>query len=111
VTGVAVRVRRARRWLRGWLRSCGPAGARANLATLGRLESARVDLDAEGRVCVVVRLRFVARTCALVALARELDGALSDAPDVDRVAIEMAFDRPWRVDDLSDAARLELGLL
>jgi hypothetical protein len=73
------------------------------------VEAWRVEPHADGGLAVHVCLRFVADPCALSLLARGLcQGLLSLG--LDHAAIEVSLDRRWCLADVSDGARLDLGL-
>ncbi len=107
--GTAARVRLARRRVRTLLRSWRCPRFGWSPIDLGLVEAWRVEPEGDGGLAVHVCLRFVADACALAALARELCLRLLSL-GLDHAAVEVSFDRRWCLADVSDAARLDLGL-
>ena len=76
---------------------------------LGLVEAWGVEPRDDDGISGYVCLRFVANSCALSALAEELCLRLRSA-GLDHAAVKVSLDRPWSRANLSDAARLDLGL-
>ena len=44
-------------------------------------------------------------------LAADIQGKIMNIPNVDEVYVDLCFDPPWSQDMMSEAARLQTGLL
>lgn len=65
-----------------------------------------------GRYRVAVRMTLTAPGCGMGdVLASEVDDKLLTIPGVDEAEVELVWDPPWSREMMSEAARLELGLL
>lgn len=105
----AARLRLVRRRVATLLRTWRFPVYGSSPAALGLVEGWGVEESPGGEHVARVRLRLVADPCAQLALASLLHLHLL-ALGVDRAAVEVAIERPWRLTDLSEAVRLELGL-
>ncbi len=69
-----------------------------------------VDVDPQGKVAI--RMTLTAAGCpAAQSLPAEVEARARGVPGVTDVAVEVTFDPPWDPSKMSEAARLELGLL
>src|SRR5215467_10161622 len=69
-----------------------------------------VDVDPAG--AVAVRMTLTAAGCpAAQVLPEEVERRVRDVPGVTDVRVEVTFDPPWDQSRMSEAARLQLGLL
>ena len=70
----------------------------------------RISVDPSGAVSV--RMTLTAAGCpASQALPREVEERVRAIPGVTDVRVEVVFDPPWDKTRISEAARLQLGLL
>jgi FeS assembly SUF system protein len=70
----------------------------------------RIAVDPSGAVSV--RMTLTAAGCpAAQALPREVEERVRAVPGVTDVKVEVVFDPPWDKTRMSEAARLQLGLL
>ena len=79
-----------------------------NIYELGLIYGIEVDLSG----AVSVRMTLTAAGCpAAQALPREVEERVRAVPGVTAVKVEVVFDPPWEKTRMSEAARLQLGLL
>jgi FeS assembly SUF system protein len=79
-----------------------------NIYELGLIYS--VDVSADGDV--VVRMTLTAPACpAAGILPGEVEGKARGVAGVKDATVELVWDPPWSPDRMSDAARLQLGLM
>jgi FeS assembly SUF system protein len=79
-----------------------------NIYELGLIYEVRVSPEA----VVDVRMTLTAPNCpAAGILPGEVEASARRVPGVRDVHLELTFDPPWSPDMMSDAARLELGML
>jgi FeS assembly SUF system protein len=70
----------------------------------------RIEVDLSG--VVTVRMTLTAAGCpAAQALPQEVEERVRAVPGVTDVKIDLVFDPPWNMSRMSEAARLQLGLL
>ncbi len=70
----------------------------------------RLDIDDRGRVEVLMTL--TSPMCPVAeSLPPEVEARLAAIPGVREVHVEMTWDPPWDYSQMSEEARLELGLL
>jgi FeS assembly SUF system protein len=69
-----------------------------------------VEVDDAGRVAI--RMTLTAPGCpSAQALPEEVEARVREVPGVTAVTVELVWDPPWGPERMSDAARLQLGLL
>lgn len=69
-----------------------------------------VEVNAAGEVAV--RMTLTAPGCpAAQSLPQEVEQRVRAVPGVTGVAVDVVFDPPWDMSRMSEAARLELGML
>lgn len=79
-----------------------------NIYELGLIYGIEVDLSG----AVSVRMTLTAAGCpAAQALPREVEERVRAVPGVTDVKVEVVFDPPWEKTRMSEAGRLQLGLL
>jgi FeS assembly SUF system protein len=79
-----------------------------NIYELGLIYRIAVDLSG----AVSVRMTLTAAGCpAAQALPREVEERVRAVPGVTDVEVDVVFDPPWDKTRMSEAARLQLGLL
>lgn len=82
-----------------------------NIVDLGLVYVCRVE-DAGGRRRVYVEMTLTAPGCGMgEVLTAEAKGKLEAIAAVDEARVELVFDPPWGRERMSEAARLQLGLL
>jgi len=79
-----------------------------NIYELGLIYGVTVDPAGS----VAIRMTLTAAGCpAAQALPREVEQRVREVPGVTAVRVELTFDPPWDACRMSEAARLQLGLL
>ena len=79
-----------------------------NVYDLGLIYS--IEQENAGRVCI--QMTLTAPACPVAGtLPGMVEHAVARLDEVDAVCVELVWDPPWTQDRMSDAARLELGLL
>jgi len=79
-----------------------------NIYDLGLVYS--LDIDEENRVKICMTL--TAPNCPVAqTFPQTVQDAVLCVPDVSEVSVELIWDPPWTRDNMSDAAKLQLGLL
>lgn len=69
-----------------------------------------IEVDPAG--VVTVRMTVTAAGCpAAQALPQQVEESVSEIPGVTAVRVDLVFDPPWDMSRMSEAARLQLGLL
>lgn len=69
-----------------------------------------LDTDGEGRV--QIRMTLTAPACPVAgSLPAEVERAVLAVPGASAVRVELVWDPPWSAERMSEAARLELGML
>jgi len=90
------------------LKTCYDPEIPVNIWDLGLIY--RIDIDGQRNVYIVMTVTAPACPVADL-LPRQVEEAVRQVPDVGNVTVELTFDPPWHVGRMSDAARLQLGLL
>jgi FeS assembly SUF system protein len=92
----------------GVLRQCFDPEIPVNIYDLGLIYG--VTVDPEG--AVAIRMTLTAPNCpAAQTLPGEVERTVRALPGVTRAKVEVVFDPPWNSCMMSDAARLQLGLM
>ena len=79
-----------------------------NVYDLGLIYS--IEQEKVGRVCI--QMTLTAPACPVAGtLPGMVEKAVARLDEVDAVCVELVWEPPWSQDCMSDAARLELGLL
>jgi FeS assembly SUF system protein len=69
-----------------------------------------VHIDEEGGVAIIMTL--TAPNCPVAEfIPLQVESRIKAVPDVKSVNVEMVFDPPWTPDRMSEAAKLELGMV
>jgi probable FeS assembly SUF system protein SufT len=94
------------------LRTCYDPEIPVNIVELGLVHSAEVtDLPGGGKK-VAVRFTLTAPGCGMGdVLRQDIEGKLHGLPDVTEADVQVQLDPPWDQTKMSDAARLQLGLM
>jgi probable FeS assembly SUF system protein SufT len=94
------------------LRTCYDPEIPADVVELGLVYGVDVTPHPEGGQRVTVRLTLTAPGCGMGGvLARDVESKIAALPGVREVIVELVFDPPWHQGLMSEAARLQLGLL
>ncbi len=90
------------------LRSCYDPEIPVDIYELGLIYG--VDVDDAG--AVDVKMTLTSPSCPVAeSLPLEVESKIRALPGVDKVAVEIVWDPPWTMENMSEAARLQLGLL
>ena len=94
------------------LRTCYDPEIPVNIVDLGLIYSCQVTTVPEGGHRVDVTMTLTAPGCGMGEyLKLEVQAKISTVPGVKAANVEVVFDPPWNYGLLSDAAKLQLGLL
>ncbi|UTW04924.1 putative Fe-S cluster assembly protein SufT [Amphritea atlantica] len=94
------------------LRSCYDPEIPVNILDLGLIYSCRTQPHPQGGSQIHIDMTLTAPGCGMGAvLASDVERKLLQIPGVRTVDIRLVFDPPWDASRMSDAAKLQLGLL
>ena len=97
-------------WAR--LRTCYDPEIPVNIVDLGLIYECEVDETTEGTYEVKVRMTLTAPGCGMgQVLVDDVEYAVKNIPGVEATDIDLVFDPAWSPERMSEAARLELGLM
>jgi probable FeS assembly SUF system protein SufT len=83
-----------------------------DIVELGLVYGCEEELDAEGRRRIVIELSMTSPGCGMGDVLRaDVERVVARIAGVDDVQVTIVWDPPWCYERLSDAARLQLGLL
>lgn len=90
------------------LKTCYDPEIPVNIWDLGLIY--RIDIDEHNNVHITMTVTAPACPVADL-LPRQVEDAVRQVPGVGTVTVELTFDPPWHMGMMSEAARLQLGLL
>lgn len=94
------------------LRTCYDPEIPVNIVDLGLVYDCKISQLVDGQTRVDIKMTLTAPGCGMgPVLAEDARQKLLALPEVDAAAVEIVFDPPWSREMMSEAARLELGLL
>ena len=94
------------------MRTCYDPEIPINIVELGLVYDCRISRSDEGENLVDVLMTLTAPACGMGDfLAADVQSKLAVVPNVDNVSVELTFDPPWSPEMMTEAARLETGLL
>jgi probable FeS assembly SUF system protein SufT len=94
------------------LRTCYDPEIPVNIVELGLVHSCEVEDVAEGGHRVAVRFTLTAPGCGMGdVLRQDIERKLLTLPNVREADVQVQLDPPWDQSRMSDAARLQLGLM
>lgn len=94
------------------LRTCYDPEIPVNIVDLGLVYDLGVTPLKEGGHHVGVQMTLTAPGCGMgPVIAQDVEYKLSLVPGVTKVDVVLVFDPPWNADMMTEAAKLELGLL
>ncbi|HUG53391.1 MAG TPA: putative Fe-S cluster assembly protein SufT [Vicinamibacteria bacterium] len=94
------------------LRSCYDPEIPVNIVELGLVHSAEVAERPEGGKKVSVRFTLTAPGCGMGdVLRQDIERKVLSLPEVQEADVQVQLDPPWDQTKMSDAARLQLGLM
>ena len=90
------------------LRSCYDPEIPVDIYELGLVYG--VEVDAAG--AVDIKMTLTSPSCPVAeSLPLEVESKVRALPRIEKVAVEIVWDPPWTMENMSEAARLQLGLL
>lgn len=90
------------------LKSCYDPEIPVDIYELGLVYG--VEVDTAGSVDI--KMTLTSPSCPVAeSLPLEVESRIRALPGVENVAVEVVWDPPWTMDNMSEAARLQLGLL
>ena len=90
------------------LRSCYDPEIPVDIYELGLVYG--VEVDKAG--AVEIKMTLTSPSCPVAeSLPLEVESKVRGLPGVEKVAVEVVWDPPWTMENMSEAARLQLGLL
>ena len=94
------------------LKSCYDPEIPINIVELGLIYDVNCYQLIDGRNLVRITMTLTAAGCGMgTVIAEDVKRKCMDVPNVDDVDVTVVFDPPWSYDMISDAAKLQLGLL
>lgn len=94
------------------LRTCYDPEIPVNIVDLGLIYDLTVSKLAKGGYHVGVQMTLTAPGCGMgPVLAQDVEQKLIAVPNVKQVDVVLVFDPPWTSERMSEAAKLELGML
>ena len=94
------------------LRLCYDYEIPVNIVELGLIYGFTIGELPEGNKSVEVRMTFTSPMCPMGDLIKkDVERRVETVPGVKKVSVEIAFDPPWDQTRMTEAARLQLGLL
>ena len=98
-------------WAR--LKTCYDPEIPVNIVDLGLIYGVEVSSSDDGKANLVeVKMTLTAPGCGMgPIIAGDVELKILSLPNVTDVKVELVLDPPWTQDKMSDAAKLELGLL
>lgn len=94
------------------LKTCYDPEIPVNIVELGLVYDLRASPHPEGGNLVEVKMTLTAPGCGMGAMiAEDVQNKVLGVPGVTEARVELVFDPPWNQGMMSDAAKLELGLM
>ncbi|HMB74312.1 MAG TPA: putative Fe-S cluster assembly protein SufT [Gammaproteobacteria bacterium] len=94
------------------MRTCFDPEIPINIVELGLVYECEVTAQENGQRIVNVKMTLTAPGCGMgPVLMEDVREKLEIIPTVDRAEVELVFDPPWNQSMMSEAARLEAGLI
>ena len=83
-----------------------------NIVELGLIYGFKIEELPEGGKSVEVRMTFTSPMCPMGDLIKkDVERRVETVPGIKKVSVEIAFDPPWDQTRMTEAAKLQLGLL
>ncbi len=94
------------------LRTCYDPEIPVNIVDLGLVYDTQISSLPDGGNRVEVKMTLTAPGCGMgPVLQQDVESKVSSIPGVKEAAVHLVWDPPWSREMLTDAARLELGLM
>ncbi len=98
--------------VREQLRNCYDPEIPVNIVDLGLVYDLQIVPLPEGGNRVDIKMTLTAPGCGMgPVLQQDVENRVSSIPGVKQAAVSLVWDPPWNRDMLSDAAKLQLGLM
>jgi len=96
----------------GQLRLCYDYEIPVNIVELGLIYGFKIEELPEGQKSVEVRMTFTSPMCPMGDLIKkDVERRVATVPGIKQVLLVITFDPPWDQTRMSEAAKLQLGLL
>ena len=90
------------------LRTCFDPEIPVNIYEMGLIYDVKVGSDG----CVTIQMTLTSPSCpAAQSLPAEVEGKVRAVPGVTDVKIDLVWEPPWEPSKMSEAARLQLGMM
>lgn len=94
------------------MKSCFDPEIPVNIVDLGLVYSVKVDTAKNGGRRVDIKMTLTAPGCGMGEIIRQdVVHRVASVPGVEEVNVDLVFDPPWNQGMMTEAARLQLGLL
>jgi probable FeS assembly SUF system protein SufT len=94
------------------LRTCFDPEIPINIVDLGLVYSCEVKRDETGERIVEIKMTLTAPGCGMgEVLVQDVRDKVEVIPTIRRADVELVFDPPWNQSMMSDAARLQTGMM
>jgi probable FeS assembly SUF system protein SufT len=94
------------------MRNCFDPEIPINIVELGLVYECEVEAVADGTRSISVKMTLTAPGCGMgEVLVQDVREKVSVIPTVSRVDVELVFDPPWSQSMMSEAARLQTGMM
>lgn len=94
------------------LRTCYDPEIPINIVELGLIYECRLEPVTEGKRKAVIRMTLTAPGCGMGdILVADAKAKVLEVPGIGEADIQLVFDPPWTQDKMSEAARLQAGLM
>ncbi len=94
------------------LRTCFDPEIPINIVELGLVYECKVTEDADGSRAVAIEMTLTAPGCGMgEVLVQDVREKVQAIPTVGKVDVELVFDPPWNQSMMSEAARLQTGMM
>ena len=94
------------------LRTCYDPEIPINIVELGLIYECKLERPAGGKRKAVIRMTLTAPGCGMGdILVADAKGKILEIPGIAEADVQLVFDPPWTQDRMSEAARLQSGLM
>ena len=94
------------------IRTCYDPEIPVNIVDLGLIYDCDINRDDSGQRLVTVHMTLTAPGCGMgEIIVEDVKEKVSMIPTVSETAVELVFDPPWSQEMMTDAARVELGMM
>jgi probable FeS assembly SUF system protein SufT len=94
------------------MRACYDPEIPINIVDLGLVYSCEVTHESDGERIVEIKMTLTAPGCGMgEVLVQDVKDKVEVIPTIKRADVELVFDPPWNQSMMSDAARLQTGMM